>query len=220
MTTETWDARRARQIEDNRRRFEKLDAVVAAGLKLKLWAHADPVVNLHGDDGSRWVYVTDAEGLRFCITTAWNEDKLSARVGDVKVGPHRVCSSDVKRYDEGVPEATCSSTRSPEAIAKDLHRRLIGNVESIGLARRIRDEAQKRHAYRESLNGHLATLHALGYQTHGELPADRYYKAEVFSRIDGYPRLTVHHDGSLGVESFGLRGTDQLPALLALLRRA
>jgi hypothetical protein len=197
----------------------RLDEVLSAGEALGYWKATQ---RRQPDEGNTWRFgdVVTPDGLTFTLSGgSWGrEGQITCSVALIN-GPHGLRSSptDVLRYQQAKPEASCSYTRSAEAIAKDLHRRVIASPEGIEVARLVRERLDKLLEQHAALRRHVAALEAMGYEFR-RLGQDETYKAAGWHRGDDPSPRDVEVDYT-GRVTFSLCvGVETLPAVRLLMQ--
>lgn len=205
-----------------------LPAVVEAGEKLGLWRHLPTETrqaDIVGADSSprwQWVTVEDSNGNRFNLHAGgWGREGMivSTLAGVDGPGGKRFGPADVRRYSEApAPEAQAAAKRSPEAVAKDLARRVIQDPYAVELAGRLRAMVAEQHAQRAQLVAHVETLKGLGYGTYRDegVPAQECYQVQMWGQ--GLPDVKVTYAGSVNFSTYV--DVSQMAAVLAALRPA
>jgi len=192
---------------------EFLLEVAESGVRLGFWT----ITQVPDEDDSYGrLSVSDAAGLSFTLyyTKTWNTPpKIVATISYLVEGAERVGTRDALRYGEATIEASCTASRDPEAIAKDLNRRVVAHPDGKRQAQAVRDLLNRRLAQREALDGHLAALGRLGFEV-PQHASRSYYKADVWRA--GMPRMEVSADGCVSVDRLDIP-VEKVPALLALL---
>jgi hypothetical protein len=202
------------QATKNAQAREAIPLIVAAGAALGYWK-AQPIKTCEDPDGTaRWVDLETAEGLRFSLGGgAWNEPgRVSLRVNSrnaqgVQASPRKA-----------VIAATADALkRTPEAIAKDLHRRVSGSPEGIAQARQVLADWQQAVGTGAALRAVIAQVQALGYRINENNPPKLCaYTAPMWSEVGPVRRLEVYHGGTVRFDVDVPVG--KLAALLDLLR--
>lgn len=192
----------------------RLEEVLSAGEALGFWK---ATARRQPDEGNTWRFgdVVTPDGLTFTLSGgSWGrEGQITCGVGYIN-GPHGLRSgpSDVLRYQQAKPEASCSYTRSAEAIAKDLYRRVVASPEGAEVARLVRDRLDKLLEQHAALRRHVAALEAMGYEFR-RMSADETYKAAGWHRGEGPAPRDVEVDYT-GRVTFSLTvGVETLPAI-------
>lgn len=193
----------------------KVPEVAKAGETLGLWKI---VRENRGDDGDlRSIEVRCPEDRRYLLDArGWDKPgTVSLTVAARLRGAHSTYPRDVLRYNQDLPEASASHTRSAETIAKDLHRRVCATPEGQEVADKVAAALAAKVASRLGLEASLADLRRLGYEPHN-LDPQRTHDAEVYGP-EPVRRVTVTHAGQVRIQDLYIP-LDRFPALLAFLR--
>jgi hypothetical protein len=193
--------------------------VAAAGASAGYWTIRKGRTNEYNGEVTH-VDIESPAGHRFYICGPNYSKKGTIGIGLDTLGERGglcVDFSDCHRYGTARPTAREAQTKSPEAIAKGLNRRIVANPEVLASCELMAQRYASMKAQRAALMGHLEKLAALGFDVR-EPNAKDYHTATAtkYDRAAGNGvTVAVFPDGRVTFEA--TTTVDNLAAVLAAL---